>query len=269
MIDCHFDLRFVFNKDLHGATPGLSAQETLLMPFTKLQGCYQKCVVKGADPELVKRVTKLLTPSVHWRRARRWELMDLLMLKQSLAIDKFCTGDFWAIALEILEAFELACAFGKAHIVAMKSDDRDLYHNFARWYATSIINQCICEIHNSLSALHGAPERYHFVFMEQRRRQALAHLTPRELAIWNSLLGIAYLAIEDHPNSIKHFRDACAIDASVEAYGYCLLQLQNLQKRSERGRTRKDLERIVMLDLIDKLDFTLFCNARSYLHSSV
>jgi len=35
MIDCHFNFRFVFNKE-HGAMPRLIAQETLLMPFTKL-----------------------------------------------------------------------------------------------------------------------------------------------------------------------------------------------------------------------------------------
>jgi len=94
--------------------------------------------VKGAGPELAKRVTTLFTPNIHWRRARRWELMDLLlMVKQSLAFDKFCTGDFLAVALEIVEAFELIHAAGKARIAAAKSDDQDLFDSFARWCGLS------------------------------------------------------------------------------------------------------------------------------------
>lgn len=256
LINCHFNLRFAFNKDLYGTTPGPTAQEALLMPFTKLRGNFQKCVVNGADPELARRVTKLLTPTIHWGRARSWELMDLLMLKQSLALDKFSTGDFSAAALETFEAFELTHAARELLLEIMHGDDQCLRDNLNHWRATNTLNTCICEIHISLDALHATSERYYIIFNAGLSGQGLTHLTRREHWIWNSVLGIAYLGITDYRKSIKHFRDACANDASTDAYRYCLSQLEGLQQRTERGQAKRKLAHTVMLDLIAILDHT-------------
>lgn len=74
MMECHFNFKIVVNKNVHGDSASIGAQKALLMPFTKLQGRHQKCVINGAASGLARSVTTLLTPNIHWERFVRMEL---------------------------------------------------------------------------------------------------------------------------------------------------------------------------------------------------
>jgi len=255
MMECHFDLRFVVNKDIDSPLLGRTAQEELLIPFTKLRGHLQKCKINGADLELAENVTTLLTPNVHWARYQKWEMWDLLMHKKSIADTLLRSGFYWPAQLAYLSCFELIDApVGHQVLLDVNAgDDDNLRKSFARWRAIVTVNVAIALAYVALQANTADP--YRLILQEEDRIRVVAQLTTQESAVWYSLLGVAYLGSKDYSRSIRHFRLASVTWPVIEACRDCLQLVRSLDTSTTNTSEYWD-ERLLMLEILTILDYT-------------
>jgi tetratricopeptide (TPR) repeat protein len=79
-------------KAIEGVFMPVKQQRTLPLPFIKLRGTRQTCIITGADPALACEVSTKVSHNTHWKRDQLRKHFEILEIKKQLADDARMNG---------------------------------------------------------------------------------------------------------------------------------------------------------------------------------
>jgi hypothetical protein len=198
-------------QELAGSRISIKHQRGLLLPFTKLRGHGQRCIISGqCDDVLAAEISSKIGSPIHWKRDQIRSYLDMVTKDRARADDTFLQGNHslaWAdyrYLLAFIEAREVRDSLNKSltllrEIEVLTYLTRVIYTTKTFVQVASIIS---CDVYDDVAGLKlQADPHYH----------SSLRILPEFQSMHMQLRGIANLHRKQPRKALEHFTRASDI----------------------------------------------------------